>query len=128
MTSTDPIPHHTISTILRHDAKQTSYKIALVRAINDVALAFPDLHTTEQDVAVPLRLLAEHWIAYYWPFMDPAAPILQGSRARRGAELRHDMAFRPALTRLRTAWQAIVNVSSPADGFYLVGELRVPRR
>jgi hypothetical protein len=42
--------------------------------------------------------------------------------------LRHDMAFRPALTRLRGAWQEIVQVSSPVDGFYLVSELRVPRR
>ncbi|MBN1922090.1 MAG: HIT family protein, partial [Anaerolineae bacterium] len=30
-----------LSTILRHDAKVTSYKIALLRAINDVALNYP---------------------------------------------------------------------------------------
>jgi hypothetical protein len=124
----DPVPHQVISTILRHDAKQTSYKIALVRAINDVALAFPDLHTYQQAVIVPLRLLAEYWIAYYWPFVDPTTPILQGVRASWGDTLRQDMAFRPGLTRLRTAWQAIVGVSSSADGFYLIHELRVPRR
>ncbi len=38
-------PSSVISTILKHDAKVTSYKIALLRAINDVVLSFPDLQT-----------------------------------------------------------------------------------
>jgi hypothetical protein len=33
----------TISAILKHDRKVNSYKIALVRSINDVVLAFPDV-------------------------------------------------------------------------------------
>lgn len=33
---------HVLSTILRHDAKVTSYKLALIRALNEVVLAFPD--------------------------------------------------------------------------------------
>ena len=66
-----------LSTILKHDTKLTSYKIALLRAINDVALAFPDVGREGLDVAVPLRMLAEFWVAYYWPFVDPAAPVLQ---------------------------------------------------
>ena len=92
--------HHVISTILRHDAKTTSYKIALLRAINDVVLAFPDLAHQERTVAVPLRLLAERWIAYYWPFMGEP-PIYQGALSRRGGKLANDLAFRPALTALR---------------------------
>ena len=43
-----------ISSILRHDRKVTSYKIALVRSINDVALSFPDFASPGQDVAIPL--------------------------------------------------------------------------
>jgi hypothetical protein len=54
-----------ISTILKHDTKATSYKIALLRAINDVVLSFPDLRNLRADVAVPLRLLAQFWVAYY---------------------------------------------------------------
>jgi len=73
--------HHTISTILRHDNKLTSYKIALLRALNDVVFAYPDLRHSKQDVAIPLRILAESWVAYYWPFVDPRAPIQQGPRA-----------------------------------------------
>lgn len=48
-----------ISTILKHDSKVTSYKIALLRAINDVVLAFPGMTTFNKDVAVPLRVLAQ---------------------------------------------------------------------
>jgi hypothetical protein len=72
------VPGSTISAILRHDSKVTSYKIALLRAINDVVLSFPDLASGEQAVAIPLRMLADRWIAYYWPFVGPQTSNLQG--------------------------------------------------
>ena len=56
-------PNQIITSILKHDRKVNSYKIALVRAINDVALNFPDLAAAGQSVAVPLKLLAELWLA-----------------------------------------------------------------
>jgi|GEM_PF-5412473 len=65
-------PDTIISTILKHDKKDTSYKFALLRAINDVALNFPDLGNFGQDVAVPLKVLAQFWVAYYWPFLELA--------------------------------------------------------
>lgn len=118
-----------ISTILKHDSKVTSYKIALLRAINDVVLTYPDLRTYQSDVAVPLKLLAEFWIAYYWPFVDPDMPIQQGQRANRDGQTRNDMAFRPALTELRREWEeAIGGLKNPADGFFLINELRSPRK
>jgi hypothetical protein len=43
-----------ISTILKHDSKVTNYKIAPLRAINDVVLSFPGMNTFNKDVAVPL--------------------------------------------------------------------------
>ena len=49
------VSHRIISTILRHDSKQTSYKIALLRALNDVVLAYPDVGRDGRDVVVPLR-------------------------------------------------------------------------
>src|SRR5258708_7129065 len=113
-----------ISTVLKHDRRQTSYKLALVRAINDVVLSFPDLRSVEYPVAIPLRLLAEFWLAYYWPFCDSNSPILQGVRA--GSK--SDMEFRVALTMLRREWQtSFGGVDSPADGFFLISELCVPR-
>lgn len=75
-----------ISTILKHEAKATSYKIALLRAINDVVLAFPDLRNYNQDVAVPLKILAEYWVAYYWPFVEQDKPIFQGQRPKLNGE------------------------------------------
>jgi len=118
-----------ISTILKHDAKVTSYKIALLRAINDVVLTYPDMRNHNRSIAIPLRHLASFWMAYYWPFVSADSPILQGQRARLGNELRNDMAFRPHLTRLRKAWEKLVGGQSrPSDGFFLIGEMRVRRR
>ena len=120
---------HLIATILKHDSKTTSYKLALLRALNDVVLTAPDAARRQQDVAVPLRWLAERWVAYYWPFMDPEQPIYQGGRAERAGVVRNDVGFRPALTRLRQAWVAAGQVSAlPSDGYFLVTEMRTPRR
>lgn len=120
---------NTISTILRHDAKVTSYKIALLRAINDVVLAFPDVLVDERPVAIPLRVLAASWVGYYWPFTDPELPIRQGPQSLRTNGQTQDMAFRPALQELRQVWQmATGSIPHPADGYVLTAELRTPRR
>lgn len=133
-----PIPHtlmsfisagSVISTILKHDSKQTSYKIALLRSINDIVLMFPDLRSYRQAVAVPLRMLAERWVAYYWPFVQPDCPIWQGPRLTRNGVLRSDMAFRSGLTAFRQQWERLnVGFGKPSDGFFVVNELRVPRK
>lgn len=126
-----------ISTILKHDAKITSYKIALLRAVNDVVLSFPDLRSYGQDVAIPLRLLAEFWVAYYWGFVQVDQPIWQGQRAIAfsestlyvGTQRKNDMAFRPALTRFRALWeQCLSGRARPSDGFFVINDLRVPRK
>ena len=98
-------PEKIISTILKHDSKVTSYKIALLRAINDVVLTYPDLRTYQLPVAIPLKQLAKFWVAYYWPFADPALPIRQGQQAKRDGKVRNDMAFRPALSAVRAQWE-----------------------
>jgi len=122
-------PGTVISTILKHDNKQTSYKIALLRAINDVVLSFPDMRNHGRDVAVPLRVLAEFWLAYYWPFVDLVNPIMQGPRAQREGKLRNDMAFRTELTQFRELWQQVWSgISNPSDGYVAINEMRIPRR
>jgi hypothetical protein len=117
-----------IGTILRHDAKQTSYKIALLRAINDVALSYPDLRFAPHDIAMPLRLIAQFWLAYYWPFMDSFAPVLQGARSVRSGALSNDLSFRDDLTNLKTSWQEQYGLARPADGFVLIHDLKLPRK
>jgi hypothetical protein len=114
-----------ISTILKHDAKVTSYKLALLRAINDVVLSYPDVRAQGRAVAVPMRVLAEFWLAYYWPFANPRRPILQGPRSLRAGGRAHDMAFRPELEAFRGAWEAETRAAArPSDGFFVIHELR----
>jgi len=84
------VSHRVISTILRHDAKQTSYKSALLRALNG-EVAYPGLRFDGRDVPVPLRVLAESWVAYYWPFVASGEPIDQGVRSRLGERERHGL-------------------------------------
>ena len=125
----DNAASRTIATILRHDAKVTSYKLALIRAINDVVLSFPDAGTHDRPVAIPLRVLAEYWVAYYWPFINPRHPISQGPHSLRNGVLANDMAFRPSLVALWAAWEDVVGATvRPSDGFFLINEFRVARR
>jgi hypothetical protein len=125
----EALSHPVISTILKHDRKQNSYKIALMRSISDVVLSFPDMETYHQDVAVPLRLLAEFWVAYYWGFVAPGKPIFQGPRYTRQGKISNDMAFRPALTEFRQQWEDYTGgLAHPADGFFVISELRLPRK
>ncbi|PQV65268.1 HNH endonuclease [Abditibacterium utsteinense] len=118
-----------IGTILKHDKKITTYKMALVRAINDVVLSFPDVAHKEHAVAVPLRMLAEFWLAYYWPFANANTPIIQGQTPLRDGVTRNDMSFRPVLEQLREQWEAVIKTGAVAsDGFFLLSEFRTPRR
>lgn len=116
-----------VGSILRYDKKVNSYKLALIRSINDVVLSHPDLSGKGVEVSVPLRRLAEYWLAYYWPFVDPQDPIVQGPRAMRAGVLSNDMSFRPTLANLRSAWEKHFGAARPSDGFLLIAELRVPR-
>ena len=82
----------------------------------------------EQAAAIPLSMLADRWIAYYWPFVDPQVPILQGPTSQRDGQLRQDMSFRSELTRLYAAWEQFIGSSAqPSDGSLLVADLRVER-
>jgi hypothetical protein len=114
-----------IATILRHDRKTASYKIALIRSLNDLALGYAHLGETGMALAVPLRSLAMFWVAYYWPFISAAQPIQQGIHPAN----KQDISFRFALTQLRLAWEQLIGGNSLAsDGFYLVGEFQSAHR
>jgi hypothetical protein len=122
-------PEQIISTILKHDRKINSYKIALLRSLNDIVYSFPDVADSKKPIAVPLRFLAEFWLAYYWPFVRKQNPIYQGPRSKRGNQIRNDMAFREMMSELHHQWTQILTVdTNPSDGFYLRSEFRIPRR
>lgn len=108
-----------IATILRHDRKTASYKIALIRSLNDLVLGYAHLAESGDALAVPLRSLATFWVAYYWPFVSSIQPIQQGIHP----ETKQDISFRPALTKLRQSWEEVIGSTSLAsDGFFLVSE------
>ncbi len=112
-----------IATILRHDRKVASYKIALIRSINDVVLGYA--HISENSpVAIPLRMLASFWIAYYWPFTDAGTPISQGRTARG----KQDISFRTSMKKLRAEWQLLVGNPRASDGFFLSSEFLTSHR
>lgn len=118
-----------IATILRHDSKTTSYKLALIRSINAVAISYPETGRTGGRVAIPLRILAQKWLAYYWPFVDTTSPILQGRPATTSSGNKQDIVFREALTELRRVWQLYLGGNTkPSDGFIISSELSRPSR
>lgn len=117
-----------LSSILRHDSKLNTAKLALLRSLNDVALAYAGLDTHGRDVVIPLRMLAEFWVGYYWAFMDQHDPIFQGPRARRGGKVWNDFAFREDLTSLTKLWMDTPFGSQrPSDGFVVIAEMKASR-
>lgn len=101
-----------IQQILKYDKRTSNYKIALVRAINDLAISYAG-------IAIPLRSIAELWLGYYWHFIDETNPVIQGY-ARAGAS---DIAFRRELTHLKMLWSHnSLGSDKPPDGIILVSE------
>ncbi|WP_353543609.1 HNH endonuclease [Deinococcus xinjiangensis] len=114
-----------LAALLRHESKSNTYKFALIRALNDLALEHPLAVTG--DVVVPLRRVAERWLVYYWPFVGEK-PVYQGARAMKGDSVTQDISFRPALSALRAAWEALPHASDhPAEGALLLTDYRAGR-
>jgi hypothetical protein len=65
--------------ILRRDAKDTTYKFALLRGMIEISSEHSHLQQTVKDyVSFPMGLLAEKWVQYYWPFIDEDIPQKHG--------------------------------------------------
>ncbi len=100
-------PLETIESILWDDRKVNTYKFALLRAVTDLAVHTTRTvrWTTDGRVAVPIDLVAERWIEYYWPLVAVGAgtddEILLGQRVSG----KQDMAFRRSLTSLTQRWE-----------------------
>lgn len=108
-----------IQQILKYDKRTSNYKIALVRAINDLAISYAGINGKGAGIAIPLRSIAELWLGYYWPFIDEKNPVIQGY-ARAGAS---DIAFGRELTHLKMLWlHNSLGSDKPSDGIILVSE------
>jgi SAM-dependent methyltransferase len=99
-TATGSRPVDQIETIINRDKKDATYKLALLRALCDIAQT-ANRHIrwhTDGTVSVPLGLVTEKWLYYYWPLIDTGdEPIIP---QKRGMEIRTPIAFRKDLTAL----------------------------
>ena len=61
-----------IETIINRDRKVATYKLALLRALCEIAQTqhFQIKWLDADMVAVPLGLVTERWLQYYWPLIE----------------------------------------------------------
>ena len=93
-------PIDQIEGVLNRDRKFATYKLALFRALCDIArTSFRSARwRADGTVAVPLSRIAEQWLAYYWPLVESERFIPQRRGERQGGP--KPIAFRPLLGRL----------------------------
>ena len=84
-------PVDQIEAILNRDRKVATYKLALCRALAELAMQEPRVADwrPDQQVAVPVRRIAEKWLRYYWPLFaaDTPLPQIQGEGRAGGKPL-----------------------------------------
>lgn len=93
-------PLDQIEGILNRDKKFATYKLALFRAFCEIAMTNFNQVSWEKDgyVRVPVNLLAEKWIYYYWPLIESKQflPQIYGETATG----KNPIAFRATLQNL----------------------------
>ncbi|MCD8481288.1 MAG: methyltransferase domain-containing protein, partial [Verrucomicrobia bacterium] len=93
-------PLQRIEIIVNHDTKDATYKLALLRALAD--LAGTQFHNAkwlgDGRIAIPADLVVELWIKYYWPLF--AAPDFIAQKNGENLNSSKPIAFRKALTEL----------------------------
>lgn len=76
-----------ISKIIERDSKTTTYKFALLRGTIDIIQGnSPYIKINETTVEIPLGLLIEKWMLYYYPLFDSkdSIPQINGENANVG--------------------------------------------
>lgn len=96
-------PVDQIETIINRDKKDATYKLALLRALCDIAQTEQKQARwhIEDTVSVPLGLLAEKWLFYYWPLIElDVGEAVAVIPQKRGLEINTPIAFRAPVLRL----------------------------
>jgi len=72
-------PLDQIEGVLSRDKKTATYKLALFRALSEIAITEYNQASWLSDghVAIPLDVVAEKWLYYYWPLIESAEFIPQ---------------------------------------------------
>lgn len=71
-----------ISKIIERDSKSTTYKFALLRGVIDIILDnSPFIEVSKDRVKIPLGLMIEKWLMYYYPIIecDKVIPQINGN-------------------------------------------------
>jgi SAM-dependent methyltransferase/SOS-response transcriptional repressor LexA len=102
-------PLNLVEGILNRDKKVATYKLALFRALAEIAQTQHHLatFTAGDKVLVPLSAVAEKWILYYWPIFASDTMILQGTSSQRS-----DVAIRPSLNALIEHYRSVGGLSA----------------
>ncbi len=108
-------PLDAIKSILSlQERKVATYKLALLRALCDIALtqSHRAVWRSDRRVAVPLAAVAERWVLYYWPLFSTRVFLPQmNGEAESG---RHRLAFASELNALIEAYQRAGGMSAYA--------------
>lgn len=68
-----------INKIIERDSKNTTYKFALLRGVIDIIQDnSPFIQVTENQVSIPMGLLIEKWMLYYYPIFQSQIPQIHG--------------------------------------------------
>lgn len=105
---------HLVESILNRDMKVATYKLALFRALAEIAQTQHHLaaYTPEGKVKIPVEAIADRWMLYYWPIFESEQFIGQmTSEERGGGKL---VAIRPPLEALIAHFRT----SGGLTGFY----------
>jgi 2-polyprenyl-3-methyl-5-hydroxy-6-metoxy-1,4-benzoquinol methylase len=107
-------PIDQIEGVLNRDRKVATYKLALFRALCDIALTNYHLAEWQSDgsVGIPVRSIAERWIYYYWPLLEDETNFIPQIRGESSGG-RLQIGFRPQLGQLIEAFRH----SGSLDGF-----------
>jgi hypothetical protein len=85
----------TINTIIERDSKDTTYKFALLRSVIEVSQEFQHLRKEAGDlVSLPLGLLIEKWLLYYYPIIE-SQEFLPQMHGEKEDSLQKRISFRP---------------------------------
>jgi SAM-dependent methyltransferase/phage repressor protein C with HTH and peptisase S24 domain len=81
-------PLDQVESVLNRDKKDATYKLALFRALAEIAQTQYNTarHTHDHRVKIPLEAIAQKWLAYYWPIVSSETFIAQkfGEREQGG--------------------------------------------
>jgi len=93
-------PLDQIESILNRDRKTATYKLALFRALSEIAVTeFEQAHWVEEEtVAIPVDVICQRWLSYYWPLFAASQFIPQIRGETQTCQM--PVRFRASLTEL----------------------------